>query len=189
MAFSAFTLHKGVCSTVVSDIFLPTCPLLTVDLALLHLLSTCNLALLLVILSTALSPLYYLSLSPSFPDTDAGGPAKVDPEAADAFVMWDLALASPPSSPRLDATPSSRTYGTSVPATPITPASRASPSNPYQSPAKASSASAEGATPPRRRDRFAEGRIWSYVPLAGCSLGVAGTAAFVLHEGKYSAFA
>ena len=181
MAFSAFTIQNGVCSSFVSDSLL-TCPFLAFNLALPHLLSTSNLALLLVILSTALSPSNYLSLSTSLDESDAGGTSKIDPDATDAFVMWDLALASPPSSPRLDAVPSSsaRTYGTSVPTNPLTPA------DPHQY--SAGGPSSEVVERPRKRDKFAEGRVWSYIPLGICSLGVAGTASYVLGNRRYGAF-
>ena len=195
MAFSAFTLDKGVCSSTISSLYLPTCPLLTFDLALLHLLSTCNLTLLLVILSTALSPTYYLSLSSSLQPNDARR-IDLNPEATNAFIMWDLALASPPSSPHLrPATDSlaTKSYGTSAPAQPLA-------ASPYPQPGPSSSFN-EGAnpstnsTPFRKRDKFAEGRMWSYVPLGICSLGVAGAAVsslnvastgiFDLGQGKY----
>jgi hypothetical protein len=121
MAFSAFTLSKGVCSLTISKLYLPTCPLLTFDLALLHLLSTTTLALMLVILSTALSPSYYLSMSTDTKHT----------EDTDVFVMWDLALASPPSSPRLSPVLiSGGSYGSILPITPLR-TTYGKPSNPY----------------------------------------------------------
>lgn len=93
MSFSAFTLGEGVCSASSSHPFeLPTCPLLTFDLALLHLLSTSTLALLLVILSTALSPGYAASLSSV--DGKQG-------QGDGGLIMWEMAIDSPPSSPTI----------------------------------------------------------------------------------------
>ncbi len=194
MAFSAFILKRGVCSNDIAfNSTVPKCPLLTFDLFLLHLLSTADLALLLVILSTALSPSYYISHSPSLLDRD--GLAK-NPESTDAFIMWDLALASPPSSPRLDATPSSstKTYGTATPATPLTPAAHPQPSNPY---ADGESPSGDSLPPPRK-DKFAEGRLWNYASLCSCSMGAIITTALslwranatvlVIENGKYRVF-
>jgi hypothetical protein len=93
MSFSVFTLGEGVCSKTSSNqsIALPTCPLLTFDLALLHLLSTTTLALLLVTISNSLSPSYASSLSAI--------PNKQDPEGG--LIMWELAVNSPPPSPTL----------------------------------------------------------------------------------------
>jgi hypothetical protein len=93
MSFSAFTLGEGVCSASSNPFELPTCPLLTFDLALLHLLSTSTLALLLVILSTALSPGYAASLS------NIDGKPREGEEGG--LVMWEMAVNSPPQSPRL----------------------------------------------------------------------------------------
>jgi hypothetical protein len=93
MSFSAFTIANGVCSASTSKSFnLPTCPLLTFDIALLHVLSTSTLALLLVILSTALSPSYASSLSGLEDDTRRDG---------EGLIMWELAVNSPPPSPTL----------------------------------------------------------------------------------------
>ena len=194
MAFSAFTLDKGVCSPSIADLFLPTCPLLTFDLALLHLLSTCSLTLLLVILSIALSPTYYLSLSRSLLPSGAGQ-NNLNPEAANAFIMWDLALASPPSSPHLgpNTTTPITQYGTSSTSNPLTASIHPRPEPSSSSTVQAdSSAQSE---PIRKRDKFADGRVWSYVPLGMCSLGVAVTAVssldvastgiFTLGQGKY----
>ena len=160
MAFSAFILRRGMCTFKISDITLPTCPLLTFDLALLHFLSVACLALMLVILSTVLAPTYHLSLSPS-----AGPEELQDPEATGMFVMWDLALASPPSSPRIK--PVASTYGSTQAAQ--------EPTNPY----------AESNGVAKRRDKFAEGRVMSYLPLAIGSLGVVLATIWVMIETKY----
>jgi len=181
MAFSAFTINEGVCSTSYSELYLPTCPLLTFDLFLLHLLSITNLALLLVILSTALSPSYYLSNSSSLEANDNG--VKVDPESTDAFVMWDFALDSPPhspvgepSSPLLSS--ASKSYG-AVPATPKRNRAYSQPSPGHDTPSSASSV---------KRDKFAEGRLWSYIPLLLGSMGAGGASvlSLVKSKSKYS---
>lgn len=180
MAFTAYITQTSVCVSQIEEIYLPTCPILTLDLTLLYLLSISTLALLLVILSTALSPKYYSSLSPSLD----GVPQSPESSQGDMFVMWDLALASPPSTPRLGPTrtlasssPVVRTYGTSVPATPVALATGETPANPY---------AAE--TPlVKRRDKFAEGRVWSYAILLGCSLGVTGSAIGVIRIGDLGA--
>jgi hypothetical protein len=153
--------------------------LLTFDLILLHLLSITSLSLLLVILSIALSPSYHLSLS------DIEGGSKSDPESMDAFVMWDLALASPPSSPRVEeqgpfspTTP--RSYGT-VPPRPIMG------SHSYSQPGPSSAPPASPPPTNRIKDKFAEGRVWSYVPLLVCSVGAYGAsiAALVKTQSRY----
>jgi hypothetical protein len=98
MSFSAFTIANGVCSASTNKSFnLPTCPLLTFDMALLHVLSTSTLALLLVILSTALSPGYAASLS-GIEDEDGTR------REGEGLIMWELAVNSPPPSPTLPAT-------------------------------------------------------------------------------------
>lgn len=104
MSFSAFTIANGVCSANTTKSFsLPTCPLLTFDMALLHALSTSTLALLLVILSTALSPGYAASLSGI--DEEDGTRRE-----GEGLIMWELAINSPPPSPTL--APTSRSgYG------------------------------------------------------------------------------
>ncbi|EIW71156.1 hypothetical protein TREMEDRAFT_67599 [Tremella mesenterica DSM 1558] len=180
MAFSAFTLEKGVCSFEISEVFLPNCPLLTFDLALLHLLSSTTLSLLLVILSTALSPNYYLQYSNMDPSEEI---ATKDVIESDVFVMWEMALASPPQSPKLgsaklkDPSTPAMSYGTQSPTTPL--AQRLpQPTNPY-------SPSAESdINVPKKRDKFAEGRVWNYVPLLICSIVVVGCAGFVMAYGQ-----
>jgi hypothetical protein len=183
MAFSAFTLSKGVCSLTISKLYLPTCPLLTFDLALLHLLSTSTLTLVLVILSTTLSPNYHLSLSPS---ADGG---KVGPEERDVFVMWDLALASPPGSPRLGPVRTGgglggggRSYGAITNELAGVPGGvYPQPSNPYA----IDDIVVTPTTTPKKRDKFAEGRLWIYIPLGMSSLAVLVAAAVVLGESQY----
>lgn len=185
MAFSAFTLSEGVCSTSLSDTYLPNCPLLTLDMVLLHLLSITALALLLVILSTALSPHYFLAHSPLASVEGGGTSAKGDPESTDAFVMWELALASPPASPRISGQPTattSTTYGTVDTVLPNDP-----PVDRYPQPG-APSTSTSPATSSKRKDKFAEGRVWSYIPLLLCSI-LASTAcimSFATSPSKYS---
>lgn len=121
MAFSAFTLQQGVCSPTLPEFLLPTCPILTFDLTLLHLLSTSTLALLLVIVSSTLSPSYFESLSLS--------EGRVVGKGSRGYIMWEMALGSVPSSPtRVDqslphdveqTTPESLvSYGTLSPTTP-----------------------------------------------------------------------
>ncbi|WVN89340.1 uncharacterized protein L203_104563 [Cryptococcus depauperatus CBS 7841] len=171
MAFSAFTLQQGVCSPNMPEFLLPTCPLLTFDLTLLHLLSTVSLALLLVILSAALSPAYYSSLSEATESVKDGH---------DGLVIWDMALASVPSSPTWhvlsleaessNAPTTSRSYGTLSPSTPIHFAKS-------QDPLRGSlsgniSTTTEIQDVSKRRDKFAEGRLWTYLPMSICSAGV-----------------
>ena len=187
MAFSAFTVKRGVCSSTLSEIYLPTCPLLTFDLILLHLLSISTLALLLVILSTTLSPSYYMIHSPSMSQGDGPSSKLEDPESTDAFVMWEIALASP-SSPRLEpvVSPSTaKSYGTYSPATPIhfeTPStSQFPPAQLSYSPTSSEPAS----TIPVKRDKFAAGRVWSYVPLMLCSIGAFAASTVTLVKTKY----
>lgn len=176
MAFSASTLKAGICSTSFSELYLPTCPLLTFDLILLHLLSITTLSLLLVILSIALSPSYHLSLSSLHVD------GKNDPESMDAFVMWDLALASPPSSPHLErgdplSGAGSRSYG-AVAAEPMMG------NGSYPQPTQTGQAEP---LPIAKKDKFGEGRVWSYIPLLLCSIGayVASIIAVVKTQSRY----
>ncbi|OXH25727.1 hypothetical protein J009_05441 [Cryptococcus neoformans] len=99
--------------------------------------------------------------------------------------MWEMALGSVPSSPtRVDqslphdveqTTPESLvSYGTLSPTTP-----RKSTWSYGQGMADAeptmppSSASEPWQSPPKKKDRYAEGRVWTYLPLFLCSLGVA----------------
>jgi hypothetical protein len=180
MTYSYFTLVSSVCAEAVQQLFTPTCPVLTFDLALLHLLSTTTLALLLVILSTALSPNYFASMSPSYEAS------KDDQESM--FVMWELALASPPSSPRLGATRMDTGftpigYGTTGTPTTKKQAQLSDVENPYEAGQGASATTVDVMV--RKRDKFADGRLWSYFPLLGCSLGVAISGAWVLGQGDY----
>jgi hypothetical protein len=173
MAFSAFTVTEGVCSPNISELYLPTCRLLTFDLVLFHLLSISTLALLLVIVSAALSPSYYRSLSLSAD----GNATEEDPDAAGVFVMWELAIASAPSSPRLGpvAGPSAApSYGTNVPATPSRP----------EKSTIAGQVTIDN-VPKVKRDKFAEGRVWSYTPLLLCSLGTMGAAILMIVKSRY----
>nr|XP_031858213.1 uncharacterized protein CI109_006356 [Kwoniella shandongensis]KAA5525285.1 hypothetical protein CI109_006356 [Kwoniella shandongensis] len=227
MAFSAFTLQNGVCATALPEFLLPTCPLLTFDLTLLHLLSTATLALLLVILSAALSPSYYLSLSPSstsISESIQGGKSGM---GGQGFVMWELALASPPSSPHLGAsTPvpvpaalganaltkggkggAVRSYGTHLTTTPLV-------ATPQQQQSGFVSADSNGneesyltmpgtsatttsrttealpiPAPPKKRDKFAEGRVGTYIPLAICSLGVVCASVISIKLGEFTIIA
>lgn len=177
MAFSAFTIHEGVCSTSYSELYLPTCPLLTFDLFLLHLLSITNLALLLVILSTALSPNYYLSNSTSLEIDEEGG--KADPESTDVFLMWDFVLDSPPQLPVEDQNspllPSSSKFYGAVPATPKRARAYSQPS-PEQTTPRSSV--------PAKKDKFADGRLRSYVPLLLGSIGAGGASLLSLARSK-----
>ena len=183
MAFSAFTLEKGVCSMNVPDVLLPTCPLLTFDLALLHLLSSATLSLLLVILSATLSPSYYLAYSTSL-DVAQGDGSKGDLTTSDVFVMWDMALASPPSTPSRSTTPlpASTSYGTQSPTTPLAQRAYSQPATlqvPDDQPIMAPA-------PLRKRDKFAEGRVWNYVPLLLVALGAVGCAGANMATGESS---
>lgn len=164
MAFSSFTLGEGVCSS--SDrgagVLLPTCPLLTFDLALLHLLSTATLALLLVTLSNTLSPSYNATLSEINKDPASGSGSA---QRGNVLVMWELAISSPPPSPTLHPVAGSG-YGS----TDLAPASASSSSVP---------------TSTARRDRFAEGRVLSYSLLLVVSLGVIVSAILLIGLGEF----
>lgn len=168
MSFSAFTFGEGVCSVSSDsgadrDFQLPTCPILTFDLALLHLLSTATLALLLVILSTALSPAYHASLS------EFEGVNKSTREGNDVLFMWDLAINSFPPSPRLVAS-SSREAGYGA-----VDAVEAAPSDGtivFEAPVK--------------RDRYASGRVLTHGLLLLLSLGVVLAAALLVAQGQNS---
>lgn len=188
MAFSAFTVKSGVCNQELSSVYLPACPLLTFDLVLLHLLSIATLALLLVIMSSTLSPNYYLSLSSSAEDQAAA--SKLHPEGSDVLVMWDMALSSPPPSPGLRPSRSLvgayKTYGTQDTG-PRTSSSATAYSQPGSSEVQSVEDPEVLAPPalPKRRDKFASGRAWSYIPLLLCSLGTIVAASIVLDSSEY----
>jgi hypothetical protein len=166
MSFSVFTLGEGVCSTSPLQITLPTCPLLTFDLALLHLLSTSTLALLLVILSISLSPGYAASLS-TFQANKVVGRGDNDGDGdGDVLIMWELAVNSPPPSPRL----APLVIGSSGYGAIDTAAS--------------SSVSTHGDTPIHRKDRFAQGRVISYVLLLLVSISVVISAGILMAMGE-----
>ena len=167
----------------VPDVLLPTCPLLTFDLALLHLLSSATLSLLLVILSATLSPSYYLAYSTSL-DVAQGDGSKGDLTTSDVFVMWDMALASPPSTPSRSTNPlpASTSYGTQSPSTPLAQRAYSQPATlqvPDDQPVMAPA-------PLRKRDKFAEGRVWNYVPLLLVALGAVGCAGANMATGESS---
>lgn len=169
MAFSSFTLGEGVCSSSERGVLLPTCPLLTFDLALLHLLSTATLALLLVILSNTLSPSYYATLS--LTDSGSGKDLQGDAGPSSMLVMWELAVGSPPPSPRLQ--PSSSAAPTGYGAIDSMPAPA------VETPSSSS------APPTVKRDRFAEGRVISYALLLLVSLGVIVCAVVLMNMGEF----
>ncbi|KAE8540428.1 hypothetical protein D1P53_003374 [Cryptococcus gattii VGV] len=175
MAFSAFTLQQGVCSPTLPEFLLPTCPLLTFDLTLLHLLSTSTLALLLVIVSSTLSSNYFESLS-LFEGQTVG-------KGSRGYIMWEMALGSVPSSPAgashplpldIEQIPPENwvSYGTLSPTTPhqATWPNAQGMTEPTMPP---SSSSEPWQSPPKKKDRYAEGRVGTYLPLFLCSLGVA----------------
>lgn len=173
MAFSAFTLSKGVCSTILYEHILPSCPLLTWDLTLLHLISTVTLALMLVILSTALSPGYAMSLSSAGEEAGQGSAARGE-GGDDGFVMWELALASGPGTP-LEG-PISTGYGSMAVGDGGIVGAGASVPVPV----------VQGVI--RRKDKFAEGRIWSYIPLGICSVGASAAAGIVMEGARFRGY-
>ena len=162
MSFSAFTLGEGVCSASASSSHpfeLPTCPLLTFDLALLHLLSTSTLALLLVILSTALSPGYAASLS------NMDGKSREE----GGLVMWELAVNSPPPSPL----PAILTLGGGSGYGAI----------------DEDEAMTRIVTPPiKRQDRFAKGGVVVYALLLLISVGVVISAIVLMTKGEFGRY-
>ena len=193
MSFSSFTLGEGVCSSSTQGVLLPTCPLLTFDLALLHLLSTATLALLLVILSNTLSPGYYTSISNLELDSDAEGRGvgtTTDGQGkgmGSMFVMWELAISSPPPSPRLaPATAHSSTTGPSgYGSTETRHIHNDTPPATDGAGAFTSSASTGGSG---RKDRFAEGRVVCYSLLLLVSLGVVVGAGLLMGMGEFGMF-
>ncbi|ODO08618.1 hypothetical protein L198_00350 [Cryptococcus wingfieldii CBS 7118] len=186
MAFSAFTLEQGVCSPTLPEVLFPTCPLLTFDLSLLHLLSLCTFALLLVILSNALSPGYYASLLEDEEVAEAAGVGKTT--GGQGFVMWELAVGSETGSPilgpsraedRPNTASTSVSYGTLSPTTALR--------NPYAPEhAEAQDTSDPLFPAPTKRDKFPEGRLWTYLPMALCSIGVAFAGVVALNVGVMS---
>jgi len=179
MSFSAFTFGEGVCSVSIStdpdasphrDFQLPTCPILTFDLALLHLLSTATLALLLVILSTALSPAYQASQS----DIEGVG-LKASREEDDVLIMWDLAINSPPPSPRLEPALMGGERGRSYGAVEVEVEAEAGPSG--------GTAVFEA---PVKKDRYETGRVLTHGLLLLVSLGVVLASALLVAQGQNS---
>lgn len=176
MSFSAFTFGQGVCHLPSSsseadtprNFILPTCPILTFDLALLHLLSTTTLSLLLVILSIALSPGYGGTLSDiKGIDRSDNGNGNGDEEGV--LVMWDLAINSPPSSPRLVGREEPLGYG----------AVEAGPG-----PGPSSTTTIFEA--PTKVDRYASGRMITHGLLLLVSLGVVLSAGLLVFQGQNS---
>ncbi|WVQ98168.1 hypothetical protein IAU59_005290 [Kwoniella sp. CBS 9459] len=190
MSFSLFTLNQSTCQPAFPDHMLPSCPLLTFDLTLLHLLSITSFIQLLMILSSILSAFTGLSKSGDI-GAGAGG---------EGFVMWELALASPSASPMLKpqrslspsdgaaaaaAGPSSdpsisthvRSYGaTSTQPPPISVPSFSLSQEPSMPGTHCSESSAES-SPSRggsssKKDKFAIGRLRTYIPLSIASLSV-----------------
>ncbi|WVR04728.1 hypothetical protein IAU60_001739 [Kwoniella sp. DSM 27419] len=175
MSFSIYTLNESTCQPSRSETMLPSCSLVSFDLTLLHILSISTFIQLLMILSSMLSA---VRLGAKDGNKDGG----------EGFVMWELALASPPHSPRLG--PSAMpavdglsanfaTYGaTSISAVPAQLA--ASNGQSEQSLAATDSGS-------KRRDKFAVGRRRTYVPLAFGSLAVLFGALMSTGSGAYNA--
>ncbi|OCF33860.1 hypothetical protein I316_04572 [Kwoniella heveanensis BCC8398] len=188
MSFSLFTLNQSTCQPAFPDHMLPSCPLLTFDLTLLHLLSITSFVQLLMILSSILSS----SSSGLLKNGDAGG--------GEGFVMWELALASPPASPPLkpqrslrssgrtagSPTNSStvagvRSYGaTSTKPQPFSALELSSstrdltmPGSPHEpSMARSHIGTASTSTSIGKKDKFAIARLRTYIPLSIASLCV-----------------
>lgn len=162
MSFSVFTLGEGVCSKTSSNqsINLPTCPLLTFDLALLHLLSTTTLALLLVTISNSLSPSYSSSLSSLANKQDDETGEEV------GLIMWELAINSPPPSPTLRPSGSVLASGMGYGAIdePLTRTVH---------------------PPVGKKDKFAEGRVISYGLLLLVSISVVISAIVLMVLGEF----
>lgn len=167
MAFSHFTVDRGVCfnpdNRAKGELHLPSCPLLTFDLALLHLLSTSTLALMLVVLSTVLAPGYHLSHSTSY---DADAEQLQSSPKGGGLVLWDLALAPIEQGAGERERLHVERYGATEPET----------SGSGSGTSDAQEAGTVGILP---RDKFAEGRVTSYGLLLACSLGVVGSAAAI----------
>lgn len=165
MAFSASTISKTICHISNTDLT-PPCSVLTFDLVLLHLLSVACFAYLVVVLSTALSPGYFTSHSPSLDGLAGSKSQDLDGERGDVFVMWDLALGDPSTPENLadsdransDSGPS---YGSAV----RQQSNMITPGDP-----STASATVDAV------DRFARDRVAFYVPLLASSL--ASTASF-----------
>lgn len=173
MAFSQFTIDQGVCFNPKNlpkagggseSLRLPACPILTFDMALLHLLSTATLALLLVILSTVLAPGYDLSHSMHH-DPAAGSPRDsydmgMGKGGSGGLVLWDLAMAP------VDAGDGGERERLHVERYGATEGDEVGGSG--------SSGAAESARVPAVPvyDKFAKGRVSSYSVLLACSLGV-----------------
>ncbi|KAL7420060.1 hypothetical protein Q5752_005025 [Cryptotrichosporon argae] len=162
LAFSAFTLELGVCNRALSDVFLPTCPLLTLDMALLHLLGVSSLALVLAVFSAALHSDHPSRLSLLSPAADRGARGA---GSDDVLIMWDMAVASAPSSPVADRGKGFASYG----ATESTEHAARGPRG-----ADGQEQAQRPAAAMVTRDKFAAGRTVVYSALGACSVVVLG---------------
>ena len=89
------------------------------------------------------------------------------------LVMWEMAVASAPSSPRLGPSKiKSETYGAME--------------MDNGSPSGATPLLSTGSSSPVRRDKFTEGRLWSYIPVLICSVICATAASLVMFRGESS---
>lgn len=165
MAFSASTISKTICLQH-SNTGMPKCSVLTSDLLLLHGLSLASFAYLLTVLSTALSPGYLASHSPSLSDLDGMNSDGVGGEAGGIFLMWDLALGGSPKVSPADFPDGYQARGETVYGTapPAVAASRVT--------STTTEPSSETVNGNRKPDRFANGRVGMYVPLLFTSLAV-----------------
>lgn len=165
MAFSAATIAKTICIAA-SHTSVPQCSVLTIDLLLLHALSLASFAYLLVVLSTALSPGYLASHSPSLEGVDVSNSDGVGGEAGSMFVMWELALGGSAKQSTTDLAGGYETaYGTAT-QTPI--------GGPTTVMTEAGSEDV---------DRFTKGRVGLYVPLLFSSMAVLGSLCAVSTRG------
>jgi hypothetical protein len=121
-----------------------------------------------VILSTALSPAYHASLS----DIEGVG-LKASREEDDVLIMWDLAINSPPPSPRLGASLMGGERGRSYGAVEVeTEAGPSGGTTVFEAPVK--------------KDRYETGRVLTHGLLLLVSLGVVLASALLVAQGQNS---
>nr|XP_019047028.1 hypothetical protein I302_03635 [Kwoniella bestiolae CBS 10118]OCF25958.1 hypothetical protein I302_03635 [Kwoniella bestiolae CBS 10118] len=189
MSFTLFTIDSSLCQYTLHYLDdLPTCPILSFDLTLLHLLSILTFGQVLNYFSIALS---------SESESD-------NKDDNDRFVMWELAINSPPHSPVLQPrtlrnAPSGaesriRGAGSGYGATSTSDTNAAVQVQTRQE-ADTDQVSTseidirdeeERTDRPQKRDKFSKGRLWTYIPLNLCSLVVVCTSFASIKVGEFS---
>ncbi|WWD07529.1 hypothetical protein V865_005630 [Kwoniella europaea PYCC6329] len=182
MSFTLFTVDSSLCQYTLSHLDnLPTCPILSFDSTLLHLLSILTFGQVLNYLSIALR-------SESDSDSSKGD--------NDRFVMWELAINSPPNSPGLRPRTLRNTHGQTTfgsgggYGSTSTSAAAVTMERENDSTSEIDIIPQEPNVTPidkqKRKDKFSKGRLWTYIPLNLCSLVVVCTSFASIKVGEFT---